>query len=310
MAYLVVAMVFIAAGGKQYYLLGMYPVLFAAVGGPVAAWARGTRARACLLVAAVVLSLLADSLITLPVLPVRWLGPSPVMAIYPDAAGPLVGKGSPLKWPWRTAPRRPARCCWWLTTAGPALGPIRSGSSPARRLERPQRLRALGATARFLHRVRGRRRLSAGPATHMVRPMPAAWVIDNAGDEQRGAGPHGAPFRQGVAEADWVEPRHALDRSLTYVSLPEIRRPAVDRLSDGPSIKQVALDADTPAALRSTIRQRHVPRGTATIGRLELLFTRRCCPSIIRRQPRHIELRRQRQGRPTRTVQCCWFADV
>lgn len=88
-AYLLLAVVFIATGGKQYYLLGMYPVLFAAAGEPVVAWAR-SRTRAGLLVAAVMLSLIADSVITLPVLPVRWLGSSPVLAIYADA-GETVG---------------------------------------------------------------------------------------------------------------------------------------------------------------------------------------------------------------------------
>ncbi len=89
-AYLLLAVVFLATGGKQYYLLGLYPVLFAAAGEPVVAWARRTRTRAGLLAAAVALSLIADSVITLPVLPVRWLGGSPVLAIYADA-GETVG---------------------------------------------------------------------------------------------------------------------------------------------------------------------------------------------------------------------------
>ncbi|GGL98236.1 hypothetical protein GCM10011594_17700 [Nakamurella endophytica] len=89
-AYLVLAALFLVTGGKPYYLLGMYPVLFAAAGDPVAGWARRSGIRRGLVAAAVVLSLLADSVIVLPVLPVRALAAGPVLAIYPDA-GETVG---------------------------------------------------------------------------------------------------------------------------------------------------------------------------------------------------------------------------
>src|SRR4051794_27005222 len=42
----VLAVVFLATGGKPYYLAGLYPVLLAAGAQPVVAWARGSRPRA------------------------------------------------------------------------------------------------------------------------------------------------------------------------------------------------------------------------------------------------------------------------
>lgn len=89
-AYLTLAVVFIATGGKPYYLLGLYPVLFAAGAGPTVAWVRRARARRTILAWVLALSLVIDAIIALPVLPVAWLGPSPVLALNPDA-GETVG---------------------------------------------------------------------------------------------------------------------------------------------------------------------------------------------------------------------------
>ncbi len=89
-AYLLLALIFLATGGKPYYLLGLYPVLFAAGAEPVVAWARRSAGRRAGLAAVLALSLVVDAIITLPVLPVRWLGPSPVLALNPDA-GETVG---------------------------------------------------------------------------------------------------------------------------------------------------------------------------------------------------------------------------
>ena len=89
-AYLLLALIFLATGGKPYYLLGLYPVLFAAGAEPVVAWARRSSGRRTLLTAALALSLVVDAIITLPVLPAGWLEPSPVLALNPDA-GETVG---------------------------------------------------------------------------------------------------------------------------------------------------------------------------------------------------------------------------
>ncbi|MET3806163.1 4-amino-4-deoxy-L-arabinose transferase-like glycosyltransferase [Nakamurella sp. UYEF19] len=91
-AYVLLAVVFVVTGGKPYYLVGFYPVLFAAGAEPTVAWLqRGrTAARRVAITAAVVLSLLVDAVISLPLLPVDTLSDSPVMALNADA-GETVG---------------------------------------------------------------------------------------------------------------------------------------------------------------------------------------------------------------------------
>jgi hypothetical protein len=70
-AWVVLALVFMASGGKPYYLAGLLPVLIAAGAGGVERWLEGGRAalRRGLLIGAVVASLLVDGVIALPVLP-------------------------------------------------------------------------------------------------------------------------------------------------------------------------------------------------------------------------------------------------
>lgn len=91
-AYLLLAAVFLVAGGKPYYLIGLYPILFAAGAEPTVAWAarRRFQARTPLLAAMLILGLLVDAVISLPVLPVRSLGATPVLDVNPDA-GETVG---------------------------------------------------------------------------------------------------------------------------------------------------------------------------------------------------------------------------
>jgi dolichyl-phosphate-mannose-protein mannosyltransferase len=90
-AYGVLVVVFIATGGKPYYIDGMLPVLFAA--GAPAAWewcnAAGQRMRA---IPGVVVLSLVGTVITLPVLPANALHDSPVVAINYDA-------GETVAWP-------------------------------------------------------------------------------------------------------------------------------------------------------------------------------------------------------------------
>lgn len=90
--YLVLAVLYLLAGGKAYYLAGMYPALLAAGGIAADGWlARGVpRVRARLLTAAVALSAVVAAVVGLAVLPARALGP--VLAVNPDA-------GEQLAWP-------------------------------------------------------------------------------------------------------------------------------------------------------------------------------------------------------------------
>ena len=80
--------VFMATGGKPYYVAGLYPVLLAAGGEPVAAWTRRSVGRARVFVAALALALINNALIVLPVLPVTAIAVS--NALNPDL-GETVG---------------------------------------------------------------------------------------------------------------------------------------------------------------------------------------------------------------------------
>ena len=88
--YLVLAAVYLLAGGKAYYLAGMYPALLAAGAISADGWLRDLRGRKQLLAAALGLSLVVGAVIGLAVLPARWLGP--VLAVNPDA-------GEQVAWP-------------------------------------------------------------------------------------------------------------------------------------------------------------------------------------------------------------------
>ncbi len=89
-AWVVLAVVFMATGGKPYYLSGLLPILVAAGAMSADGWLdRGkTRVRRRVLLAAVVASAAVSIVIALPVLPVRDLGP--VVAMNADV-GETVG---------------------------------------------------------------------------------------------------------------------------------------------------------------------------------------------------------------------------
>ncbi|HEY4419061.1 MAG TPA: glycosyltransferase family 39 protein [Pseudonocardia sp.] len=89
-AYVVLVVVFIATGGKPYYLAGLYPVLLAAGAAPVLAWARSRRRRSAVLGAALVLSAATSSVLMLPLVPVERLAATPIVDINYDA-GETVG---------------------------------------------------------------------------------------------------------------------------------------------------------------------------------------------------------------------------
>jgi len=96
-AYVVLAVVFIATGGKPYYLGGMFAVLVGAGAQPALGWLRRGRpaARAAVLAAAFALTLTALPL-TLPVVPAADLHDTPIVAVNYDA-------GETLAWPVFTA---------------------------------------------------------------------------------------------------------------------------------------------------------------------------------------------------------------
>ena len=94
-AYLVLIPLFIATGGKAYYVSGLYPVLLGAGAIGADRWlahagSRVARARAGLVIVAGALTAAASVVIGLPVLPARDLQGSVVMALNPDA-GETVG---------------------------------------------------------------------------------------------------------------------------------------------------------------------------------------------------------------------------
>ncbi len=91
-AWLVLAVLFLATGGKPYYLAGLFPVLLGAGAIQTDAWlARGSRRlRRAVLVAAIGLSALVSAVIALPILPEQSLGP--VIAANGDA-------GETIGWP-------------------------------------------------------------------------------------------------------------------------------------------------------------------------------------------------------------------
>jgi 4-amino-4-deoxy-L-arabinose transferase-like glycosyltransferase len=92
-AYPVLAVAFMATGGKPYYLAGMFPVLLAAGAEPAVRWLRRgqVRLRRGLMVAAFALSI-AVLPVTLPVLPVSVVHDTPIVALNYDA-------GETIGWP-------------------------------------------------------------------------------------------------------------------------------------------------------------------------------------------------------------------
>jgi len=90
-AWIVLAVIFLATGGKPYYLAGMFPVLLAAGAIKTDGWLEhGARSRRVLLAGAIALSCAVSAVIALPVLPEDSLGP--VLAVNADA-------GETIGWP-------------------------------------------------------------------------------------------------------------------------------------------------------------------------------------------------------------------
>ena len=91
-AYVLLVVAFLAAGGKPYYLAGMFPVLLAAGAPAVVGWLgrRTVTGRRAIVTGAVALTLLINSVLMLPVLPVTALSATPIVEINYDA-GETVG---------------------------------------------------------------------------------------------------------------------------------------------------------------------------------------------------------------------------
>ena len=90
MAYALLAVLFMATGGKPYYLGGVYPVLLAAGAEPVLAWARAGAWRAAALGTGLAVSAAASSVLMLPLVPVERLAGTPIVDVHYDA-GETVG---------------------------------------------------------------------------------------------------------------------------------------------------------------------------------------------------------------------------
>lgn len=91
-AWVVLAIVFMASGGKPYYLAGLFPVIVAAGAIEADGWLRAGwhSRRGALLMTALVLSAVVDATIALPVLPAS--SADPVVAVNPDV-------GETIGWP-------------------------------------------------------------------------------------------------------------------------------------------------------------------------------------------------------------------
>ncbi|MGW5571364.1 glycosyltransferase family 39 protein [Nocardia thailandica] len=83
---------FLVAGGKAYYLGGMYPVLLAAAAVPIARWLGENRTRWAAAVSVLVVNAAGAAVLFLPILPAAALRDSPVLAVNYDA-------GETIGWP-------------------------------------------------------------------------------------------------------------------------------------------------------------------------------------------------------------------
>ncbi|GIH16760.1 hypothetical protein Raf01_49320 [Rugosimonospora africana] len=92
-AYALLAVVFLALGGKPYYLGGFFPVLLAAGAQPTVEWVRRRpRLRRTMLGAALVVSATSSAVVTLPVVPLGTLHRTPIVSVNYDT-------GETIAWP-------------------------------------------------------------------------------------------------------------------------------------------------------------------------------------------------------------------
>lgn len=74
-------------GGAPYYVLGLVSVVYAAGCVPVSEWVIGSASRRRMVLRAVTANAIVATLVALPVLPLSWVGSTPVMAVNDGARG-------------------------------------------------------------------------------------------------------------------------------------------------------------------------------------------------------------------------------
>ena len=136
LAWVLLAVAFIATSAKPYYLAGLFPLLLAAGTPTVLGWARATQVRAGLLAAALILTALVNAVLMLPLVPADRLAATPIPAINYDAAETvrLAGVRHNHRVGARAPARRPRRRCspnygeaGPSTTTCPPSAPAHSG---------------------------------------------------------------------------------------------------------------------------------------------------------------------------------------
>jgi hypothetical protein len=135
-AYLLLAVVFVASGAKPYYLYGLYPVLLAAGAPVVLRWVArsGPALRRRLVRVALVLAAATSAFLFLPLVPVEHLAATPVVTVNPDA-GETVG------WPRYT--RAVAEVVTGLPDRGPGTVLLTQNYGEAGALDHDRRLLSL-----------------------------------------------------------------------------------------------------------------------------------------------------------------------
>lgn len=91
-AWIALLVVFLATGGKPYYLALSFPLLLGAGAQPALDWVRRTRARRITWTVLLAIGAVIDAVITLPIVPIAVLHDTPVVAINYDA-------GEQVAWP-------------------------------------------------------------------------------------------------------------------------------------------------------------------------------------------------------------------
>lgn len=128
-AWAVLAVVFLATGGKPYYLAGLFPALLAAGAAPVLSWGC-SRARRVLLGAAVAVSLAVSAVLFLPLVPKNDLSNTPIVGINYDA-GETVGWAQFDATVTRVYERQPARTIVLTANYGEAGSLLHDTNLPA-----------------------------------------------------------------------------------------------------------------------------------------------------------------------------------
>jgi hypothetical protein len=160
-SWVVLAAVFIVAGGKPYYLGGLLPLLLAAGAPATIDWLSRSRARLRRggLIAGIALTALTAIVVTLPVIPVRDLHSTNIGALNNDALQTVgwpayVGEIATVYHALPPGERASAAAAHKQLRRGRRDRPLRLRSGAARGLQRPRRLLVLGSAAGQRHDLR------------------------------------------------------------------------------------------------------------------------------------------------------------